>query len=145
VKSVVVYVSDFGRKKMDEEVKFGPRGIWKKKDDYAGKDSVDPAVHNNDEDEEFSSEGYASVDEENDDDADDIYDFVDGDNEVDSQLERRAPEGDFQRKGDRNQSVGLVFHEDLVRLGKAAPLSDEDDEDGVAAQPTQKKVVHIIP
>ena len=151
VKSVTVYVSDFGRKAMDDEEKFGPRSIWKKSPQDT---EVDDANNGDVESGESDADSIASSEQS------DIYDYIsDEDEEADEEDSeddeeegeeeggalpgkgaskakrgRGAAKGDFKRSGERDKSVGLVFHQDLVRLGKAKPdgpaSSDADSQRG---------------
>ena len=152
VKSVTVFVSDFGRKAMDEEAKFGPRSIWK--------ESSQPADHD-DSVSDSGSDRDSEADEDDDNEDDDIYDFIqdeedeeddsnsnggDGDNKPaieKGKSHRSSGKGEFKRVGQRDRAVGLVFHQDLVRLGKTRLDNDNDNNsvsNSVASQETGQVV-----
>ena len=145
VKSVTVYVSDFGRIAMDEEAKFGPRSIWKE-----SAHPVDSSEH------EFADQDSSSHDSGSEEENDDIYDFIededhhsdsnddggDEDPAIDTEKPKRgAGKCEFKRVGQRDRSVGLVFHQDLVRLGKTRSDNDNSsDINSVASQGTGQVV-----
>eukprot|EP01036_Dinobryon_divergens_P025995 gene25995-34595_t len=160
VKSVTVFISDFGRKAMDEEAKFGPRSIWKESaqpadsSEHEGGDS-----ENSVSDSDSGRESEADDDgEDGDEEVDDIYDFIEddeggsinsndgaGDNDpaiAKGKSQRgSSSKGEFKRVGQRDRSVGLVFHQDLVRLGKTRSENDNTSvNNSVASQETGQVV-----
>lgn len=139
VRRVTIYPSDFGLKRMAEEDIHGPKHIWKataengsdnSTDDNSDYNSDENSDDNSDEnsddgsEEDGTNELYANVRSMNDDDSSE-----DENTEEQPQKSRKAAkkdnQGDFKRTRSK-KSVGIVFHSDLVRLGKAA--DDEDDE-----------------
>lgn len=95
VRKVTIYVSDFGKERMELESKYGPQGIWK----TVQNDIVD----SDDEDED-----------DDDDDEDDLYEKI---ITADEKTFKENYDGDFERV---NNVVGLVMQEDLKYLGKAS-------------------------
>ena len=113
---------------MDIEAEYGPRGIW-------------ATENNNNTTTSSSGNNNSSLPNEGEDDQednDDLYDNIvadeddedeeDGDDDEDSNeglkngIRKAALEGDFQRK---NGVVGLVLHDDLLRLGKASSADSQ--------------------
>lgn len=114
VKSVIIYPSDFGLKRMANEAKYGPQGIWKQDSDL------------------------------NDDESDDdIYDGIEGINDSESEEDESEDDETEKKKGKiekgiefkrKKGTVGIVLQDDLVRKGKAKPDSEyhaNDDGGGL--------------
>jgi len=114
VKSVIIYPSDFGLKRMANEAKYGPQGIWKQDSDL------------------------------NDDESDDdIYDGIEGINDSESEEDESEVDETEKKKGKiekgiefkrKKGTVGIVLQDDLVRKGKAKPDSEyhaNDDGGGL--------------
>lgn len=142
VRKVTVYVSDFGKKRMEAEARYGPQGIWKKglaqeededsenEDLYEGIMGVD---EEEDEDEgsegdEHDGSGHSGSDESSSDESGDSG----SDRNSDESAARAAPtsrkalkKGDFVRK---NGAVGIVMHTDLKLRGKASRHRAADSE-----------------
>ena len=108
IRRLTIYASDFGIKRMEEESKYGPQGIW---------DGSSMGANRDDDDDD---EGvYTGIDKINDDDDDD----EDDDDEVTNKHGKNDKSGDFRRK---SGSIGIVLQDDLVIRGKAKPDSDHD-------------------
>lgn len=132
---------------MDEEARFGPRGIWKgdEGDDGGGEAASEDDIYDNVErdSEEFEEEGEDGHDErEEEADVVDRGEEEGEEDEEEGQEEEGAEEeesisransngktskrihrdggGDFKRVGNGERSIGLVFQSDLVRLGKVS-------------------------
>jgi hypothetical protein len=116
VRKVTVFVSDFGRKCMDIEAEYGPRGIWASKSSSLLTEGVDAQEDNDD--------LYDNIVADNDDDQDDNDDDYDDQDDEGSKngIHKTALDGDFQRK---NGVVGLVLHDDLQRLGKVSAADSQ--------------------
>ncbi len=151
MRKVTVYVSDFGKKRMELESRYGPQGIWKiqEEDDevennedlYAQIIGVDEAEEELEEEEEQEEEEQADS---NSDDASESSDNDDSESEeerapkgknnnnsakapISRKAAKAAKKGDFLRK---NGAVGLVMHHDLKLRGVSSKYrSEESDED----------------
>ncbi len=110
IKSLNIYASDFGMKRMEEESKYGPQGIW----DSSG---IGADGDDDDDDDDDEEEVYTGIDKINDDDDDDDEDEEEGANKN----SKKDKKGDFRRK---SGNIGIVLQDDLVIRGKAKPDSD---------------------
>lgn len=108
VKSVTVYLSDFGKLKLEEESRYGVRGIWKRSKTSTTADD--------------DNEG----DEDEDDDDGDV-DENDDSNDDDDDEKSPKNKGDFNR---RRGQVGIVMHDELVAKG-VAKYDKSDIEEAV--------------
>lgn len=133
VHSVTVYPSDFGKQRMAEEAKYGPRGIWKEDEDHHSED--DDEDENGDENNSLYDqiETKESGDEEQEDDEKEGSD-VEESEEVEepannSKSKGKKELGDFARK---QGAVGLVMHDELVqrqrKKNSKSPAGDSDNE-----------------
>jgi len=112
VRKVTVYVSDFGKKCMDIEAEYGPRGIWASESSSLLNEGGDVQEDNDD----LYDNIVADDDDQDDDDEDD------DDEGLKKGIHKAALDGDFQRK---NGVVGLVLHDDLQRLGKISTADSQ--------------------
>lgn len=157
VRSVTVYVSDFGKKRMELEARYGPQGIWKVQEeepDENDEDLYDHITGVDDEDEEMdegSEDGSEQGSEEASQSGSDSASDRDGSDSEGSDSaseesevappkpssksvatkssKKAAKKGDFVR---RNGAVGIVLHDDLKRRGvnsKYKSAESEEDED----------------
>lgn len=138
VRKVTVYVSDFGKKSMELESRYGPQGIWKVAEQYEAED---------DENDEDLYDHIVGVDEEEEEEEEGSEDGSDEGSESEEEkkpqkgknappLSRKAAKaakkGDFVR---RNGAVGIVLHNDLKRRGVSSKYkSEESDEEGSEQQ-----------
>jgi hypothetical protein len=126
VRKVTVYVSDFGKKRMELESRHGPQGIWKENLQDDG-DDENADLYDQIADVDGDSEEDASESEDGGDNSDDGAGSSEG-SEAESEqssargrgkkgpvVSRKALKGaDFVRK---NGAVGLVLHDDMKTRG----------------------------
>jgi hypothetical protein len=127
VRKVTVYVSDFGKKRMELESRHGPQGIWKENlqdddDDDENADLYDQIADVDGDSEEDASEGEEGRDNSEDgagssegSEAESEQSSVRGRGKKGPVVSRKALKGaDFVRK---NGAVGLVLHDDMKTRG----------------------------
>ncbi len=105
IRNLTIYASDFGMKRMEEESRYGPQGIWES--------SADAEASRDDDDEEV----YTGIDKINDDEDEDEG----SEEEETTKHGKKDTSGDFRRK---SGAVGIVLQDDLVVRGKAKPDRD---------------------
>lgn len=148
MRKVTVYVSDFGKKRMELESRYGPQGIWKVQaeddEDENNEDLYDQIVGVDEEEEEMEMEEEEEEEEQSGSESD-----ASGSSHGDSESEQEpapkgksnaagnkapisrkaakaAKKGDFLRK---NGAVGLVMHHDLKLRGVSSKYRSEESED----------------
>lgn len=137
MRKVTVYVSDFGKKSMELESRYGPQGIWKVAEQYEAEDDEnDEDLYDHivgvDEEEEGEEEGSeegsdAGSDEGSESDEEDEKPQK-GKNAppLSRKAAKAAKKGDFVR---RNGAVGIVLHNDLKRRGVSSKYKSEDSDE----------------
>jgi hypothetical protein len=114
VKTVTIYLSDFGKEAIDKETKYGPQGIWKS----------------------GTEEETSDVDSEKD---QDVYDHIDligdgsvterSDDDEGSDQEGALDKEDFKRPPG---VTGLVLHDELMRRQRRRKRKSSNDLDDIA-------------
>lgn len=143
VRSVTVYISDFGKKRMELEARYGPQGIWKVQEEEPDENDEDLYDHIV----AVDDEGGMEVEGEGIEEGSDGSASPGGDSGSDSEGSEEEPlkrstkavelkinkkavkKGDFVR---RNGAVGIVLHDDLKKRGvssKYKSAESEEDED----------------
>lgn len=144
VRKVTVYVSDFGKKRMELESRYGPQGIWKIQEeddeDENNEDLYDQIIgvdeaEMEEEEEEEEQEGSgsdASGSQSEDSESEQEKPSKSKNNHATSKapLSRKATKaakkGDFLRK---NGAVGLVMHHDLKLRGVSSKYKSGESDD----------------
>lgn len=144
VQTITVYPSDFGKQRMAEEAKYGPRGIWKSDEEQGEMSEMEES---DGEDEDSNAENESLYDQieaneglEDGDDDNEEEEEEEEQEEEESEEEQPAPKkgtkgkkgyGEFNRK---QGAVGLVLHDELVqhkhKKKAQQPESEEEDEEG---------------
>eukprot|EP01032_Pedospumella_encystans_P010090 gene10090-11822_t len=146
VRKVTVYVSDFGKKRMELESRYGPQGIWKIQeeddedennedlyDQIVGVDEAEEEMEEEEEEEQEDSNSDGSDSNANSDSESEEEKAPKGKNNnssskapISRKAAKAAKKGDFLRK---NGAVGLVMHHDLKLRGVSSKYRSEESED----------------
>lgn len=114
---------------MDIEAEYGPRGIWATENNNtsttsSSRNNNSSLPNEGEDDQEDNDDLYDNIvaDDDEDEDVEDGDDDEDSNEGLKNGIRKAALEGDFQRK---NGVVGLVLHDDLLRLGKASSADSQ--------------------